>query len=456
MTDLRARVLATVRRGGLWRQGERILVALSGGPDSVALLRLLHELQGAEAITIGAAHVNYGLRGAESDGDAAFCARTCDRLGVLLHSFRPEPHKRGNVQDWARSERRRMLEECAARGGYARVALGHTADDRAETFLLQLFRGAGPDALGSTFTAWEPYIRPQVELRRAELLAYLAANRIPFRTDRSNYESKYRRNRIRNELLPLVGSIWPDDAVAILNRQLDLLALDSACLDREADTLFSAARRGSGEIRLAASELSKYPPPLQLRALRRMARALGGAPSRDLSLALLDLLRGQPGRRVTLGCDLEAELSAEQVWMYRSRPKGRPIPVVIPGATVLPDRSRLVVKAATASPPYPDGRRAARIALGAGTVGWEVRPARAGDRMRPFGMTGTRLVMDLLADGGIPRHARGHAWVLVRHAEIFWLLGVRLAEPARVAPDDQNVYEFTWCAETTIYEDDGA
>ena len=448
MTDLSLRVAAAAHRGALWQRGDHILVALSGGPDSVALLHLLHELQDDEGIQIGAAHMNYGLRGAESEGDATFCARTCENLGVPLHSFRPEPYGAGNLQDWARTERRRMLEECAAAEGYARVALGHTADDRAETFLLQLFRGAGPDALGSTLTSSELYIRPLIEIRHAELLTFLAETRLPFRTDRTNYEARYRRNRIRNELLPLADAIWSDDAVALLNRQIDLLALDSAHLDREAAALFSAAVRGFREIHLAASVLQKYPPALQLRALRRMATALGSAPSRDMSKALLDLLGGQPGRRVTLGSGLEAELSVDRVWMYRTRPPEGPIPVSIPGETALPDGSRVVVTASTAGPPFPDGRRAAKIAVGPCAPEWEMRPASAGDRMQPFGMTGTRLVMDLLAEGGVPRHARAHAWVLARGEEIFWLLGVRLAEIARVRPDDEDVYEFTWRAET--------
>lgn len=450
VTDLGSRLVANARRAKLWQRDQSVLVALSGGPDSVALLHLLHEIRESEAITIGAAHVNYGLRGAESEGDAAFCARTCARLGVALHTFRCEPHRGGNVQDWARSERRRMLEQCAATDGYSRVALGHTADDRAETFLLQLFRGAGPYALGSTLSSCDSYIRPLVEIRHAELLAYLAHRRIPFRTDRSNYEAKYRRNRIRHELLPLADHIWADDAVTILNRQVDLLAEDSAFLERAADPLFSAAERGPGEIHLAASALSKYPPPLQLRALRRMASALGAAPSRDLSLALLDLLHGQAGRRVSLGTDLEAELSAERLWMYRIRRPESPIPVSIPGETALPDGSRLIVTAAAAEPPFPDGRHAARIALGRNTRGWEMRPACAGDRMQPFGMSGTRLVMDVLDDCGVPRHARPHAWVLARGREIMWLVGLRLAELARVKPGDEDVFEFNWCAETTI------
>jgi tRNA(Ile)-lysidine synthase len=194
--------------------------------------------------------------------------------------------------------------------------------------------------------------------------------------------------------------------------------------------------------------LEKYPPALQMRALRRMAAEFGSGPSRDVSLALQDLLRGQPGRRVTLGSGLEAEFSSERLWMYRVRPPSGPIPVSIPGETSLPDGSRLVVTRACAAPPFPDGLRRARIAAAADGGRWEMRPAEAGDRMQPFGMNGSRLVMDLLAESGVPRHARSRAWVLAKGERIYWLLGVRLAEIARVGPHDEDVHEFSWCAET--------
>jgi tRNA(Ile)-lysidine synthase len=447
VTELAARMREAARRAQLWRDSDRLLVALSGGPDSVTLLHLLHELAEAESLILAAAHVDFGLRGAQSAGDAEFCSDLCRSLEVPLHTFKAEPFAQGNVQDWARAERRRLLAECAASGGFSRVALGHTADDRAETFLLLLFRGAGPDALGSTLASSGLYIRPLVTVRRREILAYLAERRIPFRVDRTNLEGRYRRNRIRNELLPLAESIWSQDPVDLLNAQIDLLAMDASYVENAADPAFAAAERGPDRMRLATSVLAEYSPPLQLRALRRMARELGAEPSREQSLRLLELLHGTPGRQVDLGSGLAAEQGGGSVWIYRTRAAADAVPVNVPGETVLPDGSRLMAAAATDRPPFPDGRKSARIAMPTAGASWEVRPARAGDRMQPFGMKGTRLVMDLLSEEGVPRHARTHAWVLTSGGEIYWLLGVRLSELARVGPGAGQVYEFIWCAE---------
>jgi tRNA(Ile)-lysidine synthase len=447
VTELAAAVLNTARAHRLWQRGDRILVALSGGPDSVALLHLLHELREPQKLTLAAFHVNFHLRNRESDGDLDFCRRLCASLAVPLHAFDATTPPAGNVQDWARRERRQLSAACMQALDFDRLALAHTAGDRAETFLLHLFRGAGPEAMGRLLSATGETIRPLVQTRRSEIMDYLGAGRLPFRIDRSNLTARYRRNRIRHELLALAGDIFDTDAVAALNEQANLYALDAEYLERTAVTIHSQARRFEGEARISLAALKHAAPALQLRALRRLACDLGATPSRAQALRLLELTNRMPGRRVELGHGVEAERGRSDIWFYIRKESCEAVGVEIPGHTELPDGTLLEATPASPGPPYPDGRRTVRVNLSPASRRLSVRAARAGDRMQPFGMQGRRLVFDLLAEAGVPRHRRDQSWVLTDGEVIYWLLGVRQSEVGRVDTGTEAVYEFNWIAE---------
>jgi len=447
-TELLERVRATAHTHALWKPGERILVALSGGPDSVAMLHLLHKLRKSERLELGALHMNYGLRGAEADGDADFCRKLCARLQVPIYIRKPEQPAAGNVQDWAREERRSAFEKCMAAEGYTRLAVGHTADDRAETMVLQLMRGAGLERIGYLPPVSGATIRPLVELRRSDVMAYLSEMRAMFRTDRSNFAASYVRNRVRHELLPQLEDIFDVDATAALDAQADALSLDAEYIEAQAEPLWRAVKQGSDEFRLAIATLHAYHPALQLRVLRRMAAALGVGLSRAGSFRLLQLAGLEVGRRVELGIDVSAERGRDDIWIYRRQEPLAPVAVAIPGKTPLPDGSYLTVMPATAESPFPEGRFRVRMSLPESVQTWQMRPVRAGDRMVPFGMAGSRLLFDLLAEAGIPRFRRELVWVLTGDNEVYWAAGLRMAEAGRVRPDHRNVYEFVWSAET--------
>ena len=205
------RVVAVVRRRRLFQAGSRILVAVSGGSDSVALLHLLHDLKPDWRLDLSVIHVNYGLRGKESDEDGEFVQRLCRRLTVPFIMKRvdlsrdTERHPQRSLQARARDIRYRIMREVAAAERVDRVALGHTADDQAETILMWLLRGAGMTGLaGMPIIREGLFIRPLLATEREELVAGLASRAIAFRTDSTNAKLLYRRNRIRHELLPII------------------------------------------------------------------------------------------------------------------------------------------------------------------------------------------------------------------------------------------------------------
>ena len=232
------RVAAVVRTRGLIDRGDRIVVAISGGPDSVALLSLLHELASTLDLSLWAAHFNYGLRGVESDGDAAFVADFCERLRIPSVceplTLSGDRYKGRSLQEAARDLRYEALERIRASVGAHKVALGHTRDDQAETLIMRLLRGAGMTGLSAMPCERPPFIRPLLKVSRTEILAYLLEKEIPFREDSSNAKPVYVRNRVRHEVLPLLKQFNPA-LVDVLARQADILREDDQCLDELAE-----------------------------------------------------------------------------------------------------------------------------------------------------------------------------------------------------------------------------
>ncbi|MBI3810370.1 MAG: tRNA lysidine(34) synthetase TilS, partial [Nitrospirae bacterium] len=229
-------VTETVRRKRLIQPDDPVLVAVSGGADSVCLLTLLHEMRERvllPGIELRIAHVNYGLRGDESEEDEAFVRELGSKLGVPVDCERVRlmPKSGGTLQSRARDARYAFFGRLLRERGMTAVATGHTADDQAETVLLWLMRGAGTSGLtGIPVKRAGGIIRPLLGVTRQQVLDYLAFRGMPYRSDSSNGTPRYRRNRIRQEILPALRSLNPS-IVEALARGADILAADAALLD---------------------------------------------------------------------------------------------------------------------------------------------------------------------------------------------------------------------------------
>ncbi len=271
---MKNKVLAAVNNYHMPIRGRRVIVGFSGGSDSAALLSILYELSPALGITLTAAHVNHGIRGAEADRDERFAVGFCEERNIPIEVARYDV-------PGIRRETGESAEECGRRLRYAffesldpdaAIAVAHNLDDSAETFFLNLARGTGLKGLCGIPPVRDRIVRPLIDCTKEEILDYCARNRIPYVTDSTNLSAEYRRNRIRQEILPVLRELNPAFADCFA-RTVSILRCDEAALSARAQELARAARREQG---FSVAALPDAADPLRDRTLSLAMRELTG------------------------------------------------------------------------------------------------------------------------------------------------------------------------------------
>lgn len=413
----------------------RPLVMVSGGPDSVALLRAVIELGGRPAVL----HVDHGLRGDESRTDAGFVRFLCEELDVRCEVEVLDLGEKPNLQERAREARYRLAREVSAGLGLEVVATGHTADDVAETVLLNLSRGAGLRGLASIPPAREGLVRPLIDRTRREVLRYLSDLAQPYRTDQTNLSGKYARNRIRLEVLPVLEELYPG-AAANLARAASLARDELKALERLAD---GAVRERGAEAVLVRDALLAMPVALRRHAVRRAySVAATNAPplGSEHVEAVLALIEAGPGTR---SIDLPAGVVAvgrggEEVALYVFC-ELPPEEIPLYGGEVRVGEWVFRVGEVDRF----DGRDAARPGvayLSSDDEFYSVRMARERDIIRPLGLGGRKKVFRAMMDRKVPADVRRRTPVIVgRSGEVAWIPFGEIGESFGVKKETQRI-----------------
>jgi len=263
--SLVSRVQRTIEEQELLRAGERVGVAVSGGADSVALLLLLAELRKQLGIVLSIVHFNHKLRGKDSDADEKFAARLAEKYGLSFHGGRADIAARAksckaNLEDTARRARYEFFARLVGDGRVDKVAVAHTADDQAETVLAHIFRGTGLAGLGGIHPVAGPVVRPLLEVRRAELRAYLRGRKQRWREDATNRDVTRMRARIRKKLMPILEKQFQPAVVQHLTTLAELAREDEAFLAALVEErMRRCVVKGAGSAKVSASELLHCP-----------------------------------------------------------------------------------------------------------------------------------------------------------------------------------------------------
>jgi tRNA(Ile)-lysidine synthase len=466
MLPLAERVYRTIQRHSLIPLGARVVAAASGGADSTALVLLLAELAPRAGFVIASlAHYNHRLRGAAADADQDACARLAARLGCPFDSTEGDvtaaARRLGtSVEDAGRRLRYEFFEEVAARRQADCVAVGHTRDDQAETVLLNLLRGGGARARAGMAARRGRVVRPLIECRHDELVAWLGERGETFQEDESNRDRRYLRNRVRLDLLPFLRERFSPSVVEVLARNAELASAEAEFLDAAAATLAGEVVRERGkELLLDARRLAESPPVLAARVARDAIRRLAGgrAVSLDHAQAVVALAAGPQGRRRNLPGQAAVrrggwvELCGRVSGRHRDQEESQAVGIPgansfvqklsIPGEVLLPGPSRVVLTAelrplrsAPGEHPFEIPRDRVTAAVDAATAqDLIVRTRRPGDRLTPLGAGGRRKLQDYFVDRKVPRDLRDRVPLVVSgDGRIVWVAGHGIGDEFRV------------------------
>lgn len=445
-SDLYSRWSASMRRGRVFAAGEQIGIAVSGGPDSILLLSFACDLAEVAGICPAVVHFNHLLRGAESNEDEEFVAAVArDRRIRFLHAradVRSAAHRRNkNLEATARELRYRYFFSLVRRGSVGRIATAHTANDQAETVLMRLLRGAGTRGLGGIFPSLQGgIIRPFLEITRAEVEGEIAKRGLAFRQDRSNFDPRFTRNRIRKDLLPMLEREYNPRVVRLLAALASRARDDEAYLEQQASEVSRPWRlRDEGGERISAQALAGLPASLERRVLRQMIEGAGGA--HGVTAHQIEGLRdwarrAQSGRTLALAGNVEARrefdwllirpaVAASSLQMY-SIIVTPPAEAAFPGGSLTFRTANVPLDSAghsNAKCRYNDNEI---VYIDMDKLPGEIvlRNWQNGDRLCPRGSSRPKKLKELFLERRIPT-SRRRAWpVLASQGQVVWARGL--------------------------------
>ncbi|RKU16507.1 tRNA lysidine(34) synthetase TilS [Candidatus Poribacteria bacterium] len=457
--------------------GETVLVAVSGGADSLALLYGLHALRTQLSCKLHVVHLNHCLR-PDADADAEFVQQHAARLELPCTIQRVEVPRLAkqwklSVETAGRKARYQFYESVCTEVSATKVALGHHQDDTAETVLMNLIRGSGATGLkGIPPVRDRKFIRPLTRSTRQNIETFLTSIDIVPRYDVTNTDTNYLRNRIRGELIPQLARDYNPNIKTGLSRTADVLGAESEYLDTAAREAFETCRiQGQHKnVVLNRRKFRQYHIALQRRMLRQSVSEMLADVS-DLYFAhceaMLNLVEGDtPNTVLALPNDLRFRRAYQQL-IFERKPvatESFTYPVTTVGKTSIAILNTEITAElgdveSRGTPALPDGKfeaifdyeklRKVFAKPSSETVPLTVRNRRQGDRFQPYGMRGTKKIKDFLIDAKVPRYERDSIPLLVCGDEILWVIGYTTSESFKITPDTRQYLYLRYVSDET-------
>lgn len=438
-----------IARYRLVQPGEGVLVAVSGGQDSLALLHALLRVAPSLRLRVCAAHVEHGIRGQASRMDAAFVRRLCGEWGVpfcmrAVDAPGQAAAQGENLEQTARELRYTALLEMMGQCGCDKVATAHHQDDQAETLLLRLLRGSGPQGLtGIQPARADGVIRPLLLADKVQIRAYCQAWRIPHREDATNADVRYARNYLRHRVLPLLCEINPAAPAAI--------ARAAQALQVDADLLHTLEQQAYGDCvtgkRLDCAAVAALHPALRARVLAEYAGMLGVKELSEQRLRALEalVLLGRQGAVVQLhGLSLRREYGGILPDAPHAVRRQRCYACAVPGETQTQEGTLTATPWALADCAPGESPNVQYMDADALPTLLTLRCRRTGDTIHPLGAPGHRSLKKYLIDKKIPAHQREELWILAKDGEVYWVIGQGISQKAALTFATRRAVRLEW------------
>jgi tRNA(Ile)-lysidine synthase len=427
---------------------DRVLAGVSGGADSVCLALVLQEL----GYNITIAHVNHGLRGEASDDDEAFSANLAQSIAAEFFS-RKVVLAPGNIEESGRDARRAFFNELSKEHGFTRIALAHTRTDRVETFLMNLLRGAGSEGLASMSATSGPIVRPLIEMRREDVEAYLKERNQAWRTDASNLDVAFARNRLRHMVIPALASEFNRNLIHTLARTAEILEAEDSWMRSIAEDWLNRNGTNREDGFVISVELLESAPVALVRRLLRGALQKAGSDLRDVSFDHIESVRsllktGKSGKVIELPGGMQATREFDTLGFRRRavvKVREYEYQLKIPGHVHIPELNRVfraeIVDDVNGEQANKTLRQ--RVFVDAETIGpyVRIRNWKPGDYYKPVGLPAGKL-KKLFQRARIPRSHRKSWPVVVADSTIIWVASFPVSREFAPRGHSQKIVAF--------------
>ena len=468
----------TIKNHRMFEPQDSVLVGVSGGPDSVALLNVLLKIASGLSLTLGVAHLNHGIRNIDSDRDAEFVASLARKLKLPFYNKKKDvlsykKHHKLSLEEAARRVRYEFFHQIAGENKYNKIALGHQGNDNAELVLMYLFRGSGPTGISGippirdNFSQYGIIVRPFLGLTRHEIMDYLTAKKLEYVTDTSNEDTKFLRNKVRRELIPLLKESYNPRIIETVNRLSSIIRSDEEWIEDiitpfyEDIILYSKEK----EVALSIPKLVRIHMAPKRRVIRKAIENIKGDLRRITFSHIASIIKLLERVPAFGSLDLPGSITVtrKEDTLYISsgekvRPKTgshfenieRPLfeytihqPGLKPESLCIKETgSRLrfsVISAKKIADIQSAGQQVAFFDMNSLAFPLVVRNFRHGDRFTPFGMTGSQKLKKFFINNKISRTKRANCPVLLSANKIIWVAGHRQDEFGKVTQSTGNV-----------------
>lgn len=442
------KVLRFIKENNLIDENDKILIALSGGPDSVFLLHFFNKFKKKYKIEIGAAHINHLLRGKNSDRDELFCKTICDELEIPFYYTRTNvkffaKQKKHSLEIAGRKIRYNYFDEIFSANGYNKIATAHNSDDNTETVLLNLIKGAGIKGISGIPVKRGKIIRPILCLSKKEILEYLEENKFEYRIDESNLSNEYERNYLRNDIIPLIKKILnPSFGESVLKSALNFQRLN-LFIDKKLNELKSEFDiKKNKSVSFSTDKLSKVDEFLIYQLIKNLIDENFNVQTESNDIKKILLLKNkQAGKSEELSNNLLVLKERDKIIIKKNKPINESFEkeIKVGGIIKIDKRKFSITEVPKNKMDIGKNRNIEFISADKIKGSFIIRNWQIGDKFFPIGMFGTKKISDYLTDVKINSFERKSQIVLVNNKKIVWVIGQRLDDRFKITSQTKKV-----------------